>query len=38
MSTSGGMSLRGKLTALSTATIAALVLLFAVSLNNGKAQ
>jgi methyl-accepting chemotaxis protein len=32
------MSLRGKLTALSTATIAALVLLFAVSLNNGKAQ
>ena len=38
MSTSAGMSLRGKLMALSAATVAALVLLFAVSLNNEKAQ
>ena len=38
MSTSTGMSLRGKLVSLSAATVAALVLLFAVSLNNEKAQ
>jgi methyl-accepting chemotaxis protein len=38
MNASAGMSLRGKLMALSAATIAALILLFAVSLNSEKTQ
>ena len=38
MNASAGMSLRGKLMALSAATVAALILLFAVSLNSEKTQ